>query len=172
VRQRKLPVRRVPRAVPARHRDGLAHARVSVDGELENLEQAKRARAAFAFIEKTKLPELKETAASYEGWVERWWQPWRARESFFAELKDDTSYTMEVWNTFPWPQDPTDEQVVAVATAGRALRRVRGELMEQNGWSLRALYQAAEVEGPHPLKDAQTALSTDCIEPPSVGRTA
>lgn len=42
--------------------------------------------------------------------------------------------------------------------AARALRRARGELMEQNGWSLRQLYQAAEVDGPHPLKDAQAAL--------------
>lgn len=30
--------------------------------------------------------------------------------------------------------------------------------MEQNGWSLRDLYRSAEVEGPHPLKDAQAAL--------------
>ncbi len=30
--------------------------------------------------------------------------------------------------------------------------------MKDNGWSLRALYQAAEVAGPHPLKDAQAAL--------------
>lgn len=30
--------------------------------------------------------------------------------------------------------------------------------MKDNGWSLRALHQAAEVPGPHPLKDAQAAL--------------
>lgn len=30
--------------------------------------------------------------------------------------------------------------------------------MEQNDWSLRDLYRSAEVEGPHPLKDAQAAL--------------
>ena len=30
--------------------------------------------------------------------------------------------------------------------------------MAQNGWSLRALYQAAEIEGQHPLRDAQAAL--------------
>jgi len=32
--------------------------------------------------------------------------------------------------------------------------------MAENGWSLRQLYQAAEVEGSHPLKEAQTALDT------------
>ena len=30
--------------------------------------------------------------------------------------------------------------------------------MADNAWSLRQLYQAAEVDGPHPLKDAQAAL--------------
>ena len=30
--------------------------------------------------------------------------------------------------------------------------------MEDNAWSLRLLLQAAEVEGPHPLKDVQAAL--------------
>ncbi len=30
--------------------------------------------------------------------------------------------------------------------------------MASNGWTLRALYQAAEVSGSHPLKDAQVAL--------------
>ena len=30
--------------------------------------------------------------------------------------------------------------------------------MEENSWSLRQLHQAAEVEGPHPLKDAQATL--------------
>ncbi|MEZ4447634.1 MAG: hypothetical protein R3B72_51635 [Polyangiaceae bacterium] len=45
-----------------------------------------------------------------------------------------------------------------VAAAGRELRAVRDRLMAENGWSLRELYQAAEVEGPHPLKDAQAAL--------------
>jgi SAM-dependent methyltransferase len=67
-------------------------------------------------------------------------------------------YSTEVWRTFPWPQDPTDEQVTAVVAASRNLRRVRAELMETNGWSLRQLYQSAEVPGPHPLNDAQAAL--------------
>jgi hypothetical protein len=49
-------------------------------------------------------------------------------------------------------------EVLAVAAAARNLRRVRDELMTANGWSLRALHQAAEVAGPHPLKDAQAAL--------------
>jgi hypothetical protein len=75
-----------------------------------------------------------------------------------GRTREDFTFSTEVWRTYAWPQDPTERQVVAVARAGRELRRVRAELMEQNRWSLRALYQAAEVEGPHPLKAAQSAL--------------
>lgn len=75
-----------------------------------------------------------------------------------GKLRTGVRYTTEVWRTFPWPQDPTDEQVTAVVAASRNLRRVRAELMETNGWSLRQLYQSAEVPGPHPLNDAQAAL--------------
>jgi len=67
-------------------------------------------------------------------------------------------YTSEVWKTYPWPQEPSVEAIARVASAARHLRRVRRELMAENGWSLRALYQAAAVEGPHPLKEAQAAL--------------
>jgi hypothetical protein len=83
------------------------------------------------------------------------WEWTRAKGS---KVRADIQYTTSVWRTFPWPQDPTDAQVAGVAAAGRALRRARAELMDQNGWSLRQLHQAAEVEGPHPLKDAQAAL--------------
>jgi hypothetical protein len=52
----------------------------------------------------------------------------------------------------------SEEAVVRVAAAGRELRATRERLMAANRWTLRALYQAAEVEGAHPLKDAQRAL--------------
>jgi SAM-dependent methyltransferase len=75
-----------------------------------------------------------------------------------GKVAERIRYTNDVWTTFPWPQEPREEEVVAVAAAGRELRRVRAALMHDNSWSLRALYQAAEVPGPHPLKDAQAAL--------------
>jgi SAM-dependent methyltransferase len=75
-----------------------------------------------------------------------------------GRLKEDIVYAAEVWRTFPWPQEPKEEEVAAVAQAARELRRVRQELMKQNRWSLRALYQAAEVPGFHPIKDAQATL--------------
>ncbi len=75
-----------------------------------------------------------------------------------SKIKEDTRYTSEVWSTFPWPQEPTSAEAGAVANAARELRGVRLALMRQNGWSLRSLHQAAEVSGPHPLKDAQATL--------------
>ena len=75
-----------------------------------------------------------------------------------SKIKADLRYTTDVWTTFPWPQEPSETEVATVASAARELRRVRDTLMKENGWSLRALYQASEIPGPHPLKDAQAAL--------------
>jgi hypothetical protein len=47
--------------------------------------------------------------------------------------------------------------------------------MTENGWSLRQLHQAADVEGPHPLKDAQAAIDAAVADaygmPPDQGPT-
>jgi hypothetical protein len=83
---------------------------------------------------------------------------WRWAVGVGSKIKEDTRYTGEVWESFPWPQDPPEANVVAVAAAGRALRSVRDKLMRENGWSLRDLYQSADVPGPHPLNDVQAAL--------------
>jgi hypothetical protein len=83
---------------------------------------------------------------------------WRWAVGIGSKIKEDTRYTGDVWESFPWPQDPPESTVVAVATAARALRAVRDKLMRENGWSLRDLYQSADVPGAHPLNNAQAAL--------------
>jgi hypothetical protein len=83
---------------------------------------------------------------------------WAWTKAKGGKVRADIRYTSAVWTTFPWPQEPNEEEVVVVANAARNLRRVRDQLMKDNGWSLRALYQASEVPGPHPLKEAQAAL--------------
>ena len=88
---------------------------------------------------------------------------WAWTKAKGGRLTDRIRYTSAVWKTFPWPQAPTLEDVVAVAAAAKHLRATRDRLMAENGWSLRALYQAAEVEGPHPLKEAQ-ALLDEAVE--------
>lgn len=84
---------------------------------------------------------------------------WRWAIATGSKLEERIRYTMRVWETFPWPQEPSVDEVVAVAEASRNLRRVRERLMSDNGWSLRALHQAAEVPGAHPLTEAQAALN-------------
>ncbi len=83
---------------------------------------------------------------------------WAWARAVGSKIKSDTRYTADVWNTFPWPQAATANGVESVARSGRELRSVRSKLRAENGWSLRDLYQSAEVAGRHPLKDAQTAL--------------
>jgi hypothetical protein len=83
---------------------------------------------------------------------------WRWAVMNGSKIKNDIRYLTPVWETFPWPQESSEHEVAAVAAAARNLRHVRDVLMTDNGWSLRQLHQAAEVDGPHPLKDAQAAL--------------
>jgi hypothetical protein len=83
---------------------------------------------------------------------------WEWTKAKGGKVTERIRYTNDVWTTFPWPQEPSEDEVAAVGAAARGLRRVRDELMKANGWSLRALHQAAEVSGPHPLKDAQAVL--------------
>ncbi|WP_437922864.1 DNA methyltransferase [Sorangium sp. So ce291] len=83
---------------------------------------------------------------------------WAWTKAKGSKVRTDIQYTTAVWRTFPWPQAPSAEAVTAVAEEARNLRRVRDTLMKDNGSSLRALHQAAEIDGPHPLKEAQRAL--------------
>lgn len=81
-----------------------------------------------------------------------------------GKVTERKRYTNEVWTTFPWPQEVSEAAVVRIAAAARELRSVRDRLMSANGWSLRDLYRAAEIDGPHPLKDAQQALDDAVAE--------
>ena len=86
------------------------------------------------------------------------WAWFKARCS---TLKGDFRYTSDtVFDTFPWPQSPTHAQVKAVAEAARALRALRREIMQANGWSLRDLYRTLETPGTNRLRDAQAALDS------------
>lgn len=76
-----------------------------------------------------------------------------------SKLTERFRYTPEsVFDTFPWPQSPTDAQIEAVAAAGREIRRIRAEALAYHRTSLRALYRTLELPGKNPLKDAHAAL--------------
>jgi len=86
------------------------------------------------------------------------WDWFRARCS---TLKGDYRYTSNsVFNTFAWPQAPTDKEIRDVAEAAVALRTLRSALRRKHGLSLRELYRALEMPGEHALTRAHRDLDT------------
>ena len=63
-----------------------------------------------------------------------------------------------MFDTFPWPQEPTRPQIKAVAEAAVTLRALRRETMRNLNYSLRDLYRTLEHPGDNPLHDAHARL--------------
>jgi len=63
-----------------------------------------------------------------------------------------------VFDTFPWPQEPSAAAVKSVAKAGQDLRAVREAAVKKLKGGLRALYRTLELPGNNPLKEAHAAL--------------
>jgi hypothetical protein len=77
-----------------------------------------------------------------------------------STMKADPRYTSEsVFNTFPWPQNPSALQVRAVANAARELRACRERLMEKGKLSLGKLYNLLDGPGESELLVRHEALN-------------
>jgi len=82
-----------------------------------------------------------------------------------SKLKSDFRYTpASVFDTFPWPQSPTEKEVLAVAEAGLHVRMVRGKHLPASEGGLRALYRTLELPGQNPLKVAHEALDAAVVK--------
>ncbi|MES2643890.1 MAG: DNA methyltransferase [Myxococcota bacterium] len=76
-----------------------------------------------------------------------------------STFKADWRYTSTtVWDSFPWPQNPTLAQVKAVAAAAIELRQARQEQMDERDVGLREVYRALALPGASEVKDAQAEL--------------
>jgi hypothetical protein len=76
-----------------------------------------------------------------------------------ATFKADPNYTSDtVFDSFPWPQEPTRAKIKAVAKAAVALRALRDETMRKLNYSLRDLYRTLEQPGDNPLREAHARL--------------
>ena len=76
-----------------------------------------------------------------------------------STLKGDFRYTSNsVFDTFPWPQNPTSQQVINVASAAVDLIKVRCQFMDKNQSSLREIYQNLEQTKNTKLHQAQENL--------------
>lgn len=86
-----------------------------------------------------------------------------------GKLKSDFRYSAEsVFDTFPWPQLKTPQEirakVRAVAEAGRVVRQIRAETLPKLEGGLRALYRNLELPGANPLKVAHAALDEAVLD--------
>jgi hypothetical protein len=84
---------------------------------------------------------------------------WRWFAARCSTMKSDPRYTSNtVWDSFPWPQEPTKTAVSLVAEKAVSLRAIRDQLALKHNLSLRDLYRSLELPGKSALKDAQSAL--------------
>jgi SAM-dependent methyltransferase len=78
---------------------------------------------------------------------------------------DTCNYTTNtVWDTFPWPQTPTETQIKKVAAAAKALHTERTSTLKNHNMSLRDLYRLLEQPGKNPIKDLHAALDKAVLE--------
>ena len=89
-------------------------------------------------------------------------------EWFFARcssMKMDPRYTPNsVFNSFPFPQNPSKSGMKKIAYATANLCKIRNELKIRKNIGLRALYKELEIPGKHPLKDAHEELDKLVME--------
>ena len=120
-------------------------------------------RPIFAFISSAVRPNAALQVFAYEddysfGILQSdiHWKWFAARCS---TMKSDPRYTSNtVWDSFPWPQEPTETAVELVAKNAVLLRATRDQLALKHNLSLRDLYRSLELPGTSPLKDAHAAL--------------
>lgn len=72
--------------------------------------------------------------------------------------------TASIWDTFPWPQNPSEKGITRVAEAARKLHEERTQTLARNNLSLRELYRILEQPGENPLKDLHQELDKAVIE--------
>lgn len=63
-----------------------------------------------------------------------------------------------IWDTFPWPQSPTQKQVEKVSEAAMKLHQQRTQVLREHNMSLRDLYRLLEQPGKNPIKELHAAL--------------
>lgn len=69
-----------------------------------------------------------------------------------------------IWDTFPWPQNPTQKQVEKVAEAAMRLHRERTNTLKAHNMSLRDLYRVTEQPGENIIKSLHANLDNAVFE--------
>jgi len=84
------------------------------------------------------------------------WEWFNARCSTLENRPRYTSNT--VFDSFPWPQKPTEKQIAAIAKYAVELRQKRKEIMEKNHFCLRDVYRTMETTPNNPVSEIQVKL--------------
>lgn len=121
-------------------------------------------RPIFAFVASSVRPNASLQVFAYDDdytfgvlQSEVHWLWFTARCSTF---KADPRYTSNtVWDSFPWPQTPSEEAVRSIADAAVTFRTLRSKLAFKYNKSLRELHRTLELPGKSELKDALTKLN-------------
>lgn len=89
---------------------------------------------------------------------------WKWYEEKCSTLGEQLRYTTtSIWDTFPWPQEPTQKQIEKVAKASKALRDARNEAMKNHVMALLDLYRVLE-KGGHKINDLQKELDNAVLD--------
>ena len=84
------------------------------------------------------------------------WEWFIARCSTLENRPRYTSNT--VFDSFPWPQKPTENQIAEIAKDAVELRQKRKEIMEKNKFCLRDIYKTMETTPNNPVSEIQVKL--------------
>jgi hypothetical protein len=84
------------------------------------------------------------------------WEWFNARCSTLENRPRYTSNT--VFDSFPWPQKPTEKQIAEIAKHAVELRQKRKEIMEKNKFCLRDVYRTMETTPNNPVSEIQVKL--------------
>jgi SAM-dependent methyltransferase len=90
---------------------------------------------------------------------------WEWFKAKCSSLGETFRYTpSSVWDTFPFPQNPSEKQVKKVAEISKQLRDERNNLIQKFGVTFRELYQTLEVYGKSNLKELHFELDKAVFE--------
>ncbi|MEG3529136.1 DNA methyltransferase [Bacillus paranthracis] len=84
------------------------------------------------------------------------WSWFKAKGSTLTERYRYT--TTSIFNTFPWPQEPSEAEIKKVATAAKNLRDYRWKMMKEHDLTLRDIYRSLELPGKNELRNLHLKL--------------
>ena len=93
------------------------------------------------------------------------WLWWKAKGGSRGTLNPRATYVSDIFDTFPFPQNSSSEQVKAVAAAGREIHEYRrANMANRDDLSLREMYRLMEeLPGKYVLRDLHETLNQSVL---------